>query len=166
MDGVKSNIAKWATIIWMGFLTYLVLGGILGFILMELGYVGPFCNDPPIGNSATYEKCKPCGLYGSIFDIIEIGNCDNFLLKVLAVVFISVPRLFVILVAMLLYGFVEPLASLSKNLPAIFFIVIIASLGAYLIYSTLYKNKKRLRFLHRTLLLILLSLGAQLALAF
>lgn len=166
MGGLKSNIAKCSVIFWFGFLTYLVFGGTLAFLLTELGYVGAFCNDPPISDPTSYENCKPCDLYESIFGVIEIGNCSNPILEFLATVFIIIPRVLIIVMAMLLYVFVEPLAAIYEQLPVIFFTTLIICPVCYVTYSTLYKNKNRVRFLHRMLLLDLMSLGAHLALVF
>ena len=111
--------------IWLAVLAYIVFGGALAEFLEQTGQVGRFCHDPllnPDQTSATYETCKPCRLYGSIFGIIEIGNCSNKILNFLTLLFVSIPRIAVIMLGMLVYVLVEPLrdwAPVLFGLPAL-----------------------------------------------
>lgn len=162
MNGLGLKIFKSLYWLWLAFLLYVVIGASLGFVLQAVGIIGPFCSDTP---PETYPACKPCGLYGSVFGVVEIADCNNAALEALLSITIMIPRVIIAGLALLVYPVVEPLAAVSIMLPALILLPLIGLLGAGIIRKHFYKVKNISRGLHRSLLTALLLLTTFLAIS-
>ena len=166
MMGLKITRLKWIRYIWFGFLIYLIIGGALGIAAEAFGFVDGFCNDNLAIKDTVYEACKPCGLYGSVFGVIEVGNCSNKFVSVSLKSLISIPRAFLACIAILIFPVVELLSATSDILPYLALVPFLFLMGIKTARHNFYEKKNVGRGVNRILLIAIMGLALYIAMRF
>lgn len=152
------RLLKW---VWIVFLGWIVIGGILSEILQLTGFVGSHCDMN--GISDVYPPCTPCQMHHTTFGVFITNDCPNVLTKNMLEYGIAFPRLFVASLSLLIYVLADFLYQIAHFLP----VVILIPAAMMVLLRTLFVNfvqrKNIERGLHRGLLAGWLLLATLLA---
>lgn len=162
-NGLSAPWLRWLMWIWVLFLSWIVIGGAIGEVLLWTGFVEGFCD--PSGTSDVYEPCTPCRMHASVFGVLETNPCPNLLVQYMLYYGISWPRGIVISLALFVYVLVEILHSISQYLPAIILIPTSLAILLRTLFINFIKRKNVLRGIHRGLLATWLALATLSALS-
>ena len=152
------RLLKW---IWIAFLTWVVIGGVIGEILQWTEFVEPYCDENV--NDPIYPTCTPCQMHIETFGVFNVNNCPNALLKNTLDYAIALPRFFVAVLSLFVYVLVDLLYQVSRYLPAIILIPAVSIVLLRTLFTNFIQRKDIERGLHRGLLAGWLILATLLA---
>ncbi len=160
--GARQKLWSILAYVWIAVVGWVVLGGALAQVLIEIRAVGPYCVSP-VGSLDSFAACTPCSFTSGVFGVVELTPCPNTVLAGLARVGVETPQFIIVVLAMLARPLVEPLRESSVVLPALVLMGPLIAALARTAYFNFVRRPDLARGLNRVLLLCLGLLAVNLA---